>query len=385
MAGDTFDIDGVDVSTFFSELTQQGIPAAEAKVFLGELLVRDRLPHRFRYATAFPAEDASCTPSFDRTFRHVDWVDGESVVQAEKTSGEEGFNLRFHRIEVDLDSVGVDLALAFTCLAGMRRSLRSLLDEIRVEIDRINALLADREQSVFTPLLPKTGIEFLGKTKVGDVDKYILREGEQFRLVDFGPLVNPVSPPVKWFETLPHDRFVGVFSDAIEKVRTTPELNEAVRGGATVEELRTRFGGTAVTETPEGTPILVGDLLRDVPGTLTFADATDPAAALVASTFIAVSVSTASELRGAVLSEPARDLPAAEVLKSDVTVLESVDANLAQDLKTAGVTNVESLARASAPELVTALNAAGVAVVDAASVERAVTAAKVARSAVRIG
>lgn len=44
------------------------------------------------------------------SFAHQDWVDGEDVGQAEQTTGEDGFNTRFHRIESDLDALGSDFA-----------------------------------------------------------------------------------------------------------------------------------------------------------------------------------------------------------------------------------------------------------------------------------
>jgi hypothetical protein len=40
---------------------------------------------------------------FERTFFHSDWVDGEDLVQAESDNG---FNVRFHQIEDDLDALG---------------------------------------------------------------------------------------------------------------------------------------------------------------------------------------------------------------------------------------------------------------------------------------
>jgi hypothetical protein len=386
MAGQDLDIEGIDVKTFYSKITAAGVSTVEAKSLVAELLIRDRLPRRFHYATPFPADDPACVPAFARTFQHVDWVDGESVVQAEQTTGEEGFNLRFHRIETDLEALGRDIALAFTCLSAMRRSLRSLLDEIKVEVDRLNDLLGEREGPTFPrPLpLPKGGIEFMGKTKVGTVDKYILREGDNFRLVDLdlGAVVNPQRD---WVQPLPPDAVLDVVRDATEVIRTTPEINDAVRGGATAEEIRTRFGETPVATSPAGTPILLGEVLRDVPPTTTFVDAADPAAAVIASGVRAVGDESTTALRETVLRDASRDLSGTELMESRVAVLAPVSRDLARDLQLAGVDSVDSLARASGPELVTALETAGVANVDSAAVTRAITAARVARTVGRIG
>ena len=75
---------------------------------------------------------------FQRTFVHEDWVDGENVVQAGQTPGEDGFNARFHRIEDDLNAIRTDLVQAFSCINEMRKNLRVLLDEIQTEINLIN-------------------------------------------------------------------------------------------------------------------------------------------------------------------------------------------------------------------------------------------------------
>jgi hypothetical protein len=390
MARDELDIEGIDVNTFFTKVTAAGVSSVEAKSLIANLLVRDRLPRRFHYATPFPAEDPACTPAFDRTFRHVDWVDGESVVQAEETTGEDGFNKRFHRIESDLDALGADVALTFACMAGMRRNLRSLLDEIRVEVDRLNDLVADdggpiRPLPLPTPF-PRPGIEFLGKTKVGNLDKFILREGDEFRLVDLdiGSRINPTGP-VDWIQPLPRDSVVDVIRDATETIRTNPDISNAIRTGATAEEIRINFGDTTVATAPGGEAILLGDVLRDVPAGTTFIEAADPAAAVITSGVLATGVETSAILRATVLNDTSRNLGAAELLDSSVSVLAPVSVDFARDLETAGVANVDTLARASTVDVVTALNTAGVTNVDSAAVSRAITAARIARSVGRIG
>jgi hypothetical protein len=129
----------------FQRITAAGVSKADAAVVVGSWIIENagRAPRVFSYRTAFPASDPACTSQFVRTFLHQDWVDGEDVVQAEQTTGEEGFNLRFHRIESDLDSLARDVATAFVCLASMRASLRQLLDEIRTELNAINLNVAD--------------------------------------------------------------------------------------------------------------------------------------------------------------------------------------------------------------------------------------------------
>jgi hypothetical protein len=136
----------------FEQITKTGVSKADAAVIVGSWIFENfgRAPRVFSYRTDFPATDPDCTRQFVRTFVHQDWVDGEDVVQAEQTTGEEGFNLRFHRIESDLDALARDVATAFVCLAAQRASLRQLLDEIRNELNTINRTVAEpRERPPF--------------------------------------------------------------------------------------------------------------------------------------------------------------------------------------------------------------------------------------------
>ncbi|WP_462187024.1 hypothetical protein, partial [Frankia sp. CcWB2] len=74
----------------------------------------------FDYTTEFPREDPNVVPRFTRSFHHQDWFDGVSTVQAERNGAEEGFNLRFHRIESDLDGLSADGRVSLTELARVR-------------------------------------------------------------------------------------------------------------------------------------------------------------------------------------------------------------------------------------------------------------------------
>ncbi|EKV27257.1 hypothetical protein C882_1759 [Caenispirillum salinarum AK4] len=100
----------------------------------------------FKYGETFDAERAGCSPSFVRSFAHTDWIDGESVVQAETSTIEEGFNSRFHKIEDDLDGLAEDVSKSFGCLADLRAELAERLDELRQEINRVNADLHELRQ-----------------------------------------------------------------------------------------------------------------------------------------------------------------------------------------------------------------------------------------------
>lgn len=108
---------------------------------LGESIGRAK--RVFKYSETFPAEAPECQASFSRSFVHTDWIDGESVVQAEQNSIEEGFNLRFHNIETDLDALASDIRKAFTCIGVMRSDLAARLTELHTEINKINSDVFD--------------------------------------------------------------------------------------------------------------------------------------------------------------------------------------------------------------------------------------------------
>src|SRR5258707_863703 len=110
MAGE-LDIEGLGPEAIYQKITQQGISKSDAAVLVGDWIIHQHDGGRrvFDYATAFPATEAECLPHFARSFQHVDWIDGESVVQAGQTVGEDGFNARLHRIEADFDALGDDV------------------------------------------------------------------------------------------------------------------------------------------------------------------------------------------------------------------------------------------------------------------------------------
>lgn len=87
----------------------------------------------FNWDTDFPIDDPNCVALFARTFDHIDWIDGESIVQAESTPTEEGFNSRFNKIIADLEALGTDSTTAMACMATMRESLFRRFNEIAAE------------------------------------------------------------------------------------------------------------------------------------------------------------------------------------------------------------------------------------------------------------
>jgi hypothetical protein len=225
--------------SIFTKLQQGGVSKADAQVMVAGWILENlgALPKTFAFKTSFPGTVATCASQFARSFAHEDWVDGEDVVQAEQTTGEEGFNLRFHRIESDLDSLGRDVAQAFVCINAMRSSLRALLDEVQSEINMMYRQMARSSQTgkvTLEPGGPFIAGKYIGRTKYFD----------KFAQVFETPAGNVIVPVVD-------DLFVQPFvNPRVERVRAfgqflvNPKVDEAFKGdrGLTKAQFLEAFG-----------------------------------------------------------------------------------------------------------------------------------------------
>lgn len=149
----------LDTEEIFKTLDQYDLTDAQKGV-LATSIVLDHIgasKRVFSYVPPLAPAEAGCAPAFARSFVHADWQDGEDVVSAEGANGDEGFNARFHKIEDDLDALARDTAKSFECLAELRSALATALEQLRTEINRINAdIFALRPSSGGTTLPPVT-------------------------------------------------------------------------------------------------------------------------------------------------------------------------------------------------------------------------------------
>jgi hypothetical protein len=95
----------------------------------------------FTFQTQIALSAAECISSYQRLFVHPDFVDGVTVVQAQSTPEEIGFNARFHGIEGEFDGIARDLHLASNCVAELRRELFGLARELEAKITEIDSRL----------------------------------------------------------------------------------------------------------------------------------------------------------------------------------------------------------------------------------------------------
>jgi hypothetical protein len=178
-AFNTLELGGMTPAVVYQHLQTQGVSATDASLLVSGWIYQNfgNVQRSFAYAVPFAATDPGCVATFARSFHHVDWVDGENVVQAQQTTGDDGFNLRFHRIEADIDGLANEIAKLFACVAEMRSSLHDRLEESRAEINRIDSdVFALQTKGSTGPFVPGrySGLiespNFIATTKLGASD-----------------------------------------------------------------------------------------------------------------------------------------------------------------------------------------------------------------------
>lgn len=357
MADDILSFQGLKAETLLKTLIEEkGIPRADAGIMVSSWLFENfrTIPHRFDYATPFDAVDAHCVSAFQRTFHHVDWVDGENVVQAEETTLEEGFNRRFHRIENDLDALGAEVGKVFACLADMRRSVRTLLDEVRAELNRLNQAMnqgrvergpaAAKEAPPFGELLEAN--TFMGKTRFGDKDVTLWKTAHGLMML----------PSVASFGVDPVDDVRVRRAGEIGFVaKEDPQVRDAFAGGPrTKKEMVDAFGDVVG---PSG--MKVREMLAIVPDDTRFNSA-DEMVHVVADRE-AAALRTTEGAGAAIANAFGVERDVGTVADAKVERFETIPADARTAMVGAGVDTMDKLAGANADDLANRLRTAGVA------------------------
>jgi hypothetical protein len=367
MATNTLQIEGLSPDVVYSSLISKGVTPSEATRFIGDWIniVSGTRARSFDYVQAFPETEPDCASNFTRKFAHQDWVDGESVVQAQQSTGESGFNARFHAIEADLDSLGANIAKAFACGAELRKSLFALLAEIKTELNRIDSdlgRLINPPSTPFTGGVVSQGTKFLGTTTLG-TQQMTMWQGPQGILllpgtntINVDPLNNPRAQragQLADFVTQNQAAIAATFGTAA----FTKEMFVAKFGAQKTSD------GTLVKDTvaivPDGTSFATGDaLVNDVTSREAAAlRTTDGAAAAIASAL------GADAATGTVASAP-------------VEKFSAVPDNAKAALINAGIDTMQKLANANPRDVLAVLNKAGVQNLSAGDVANFTTRAK---------
>ncbi len=361
-----------EIDSTFNTIAATEMSVLEAKGLLLNTLINggyivDTTPHQrtFNYSDALDANAPACATSFNRAFDHEDWIDGESVVQAEQTTGEKGFNWRFHQIENDIDALGAEVARAFACLADLRDQLSLLLGEVRTELNRINADVFNCCQGkssgvIIDPVLPGAW-QWLGNTRIQNKDYIVYEVAGRYQMV---PLVSQELAGIG-------DIIGGnpiVFQPSIGTIEEGQRLKrpgEMARWFATDPDVR------ALIDEREGRltkRVLVqnfGD--REISPGLTVADAVDmlpanktydnPQALL--DDLAAREAKQIREVGGADRVSTVLGVTGATIAEAPVERLDVVDTSMRSALARAGFRTVGSISNATPAELNTALRNVG--------------------------
>jgi hypothetical protein len=231
--------DLANATQIYDILLKKGIKQSDATIIVSEWIVDNARSagRSFNYSQSFPAADPACAPPpFARSFQHVDWVDGESVVQASATpGGDEGFNARLHKIETDLDRLGALIAQAFTCMNAMRANLSLALNEVRDELNRINADLTRGKRGaggpVFNGMIDKQQIH-VGVNSTNGKGAHV------WKMDDGSMLAMPIQTIRQPLVSDPTERGAGI----AEVLAADPAIRRDIPGEITVSEMREKFG-----------------------------------------------------------------------------------------------------------------------------------------------
>jgi hypothetical protein len=351
-------IEGLNANDVYDTLRNAGISEVQASEFVGSWLLGNAGKTRrvFDYKTAFPATEPDCTSHFHRSFVHHDWHDGEDLVQAEQSAGEDGFNLRFHKIENDLDALGADVAEAFLCLGEMRAALRALLDEIKTELNTIEGDLADLKGRTGVQVGPpvvggKFGGAYVGSTSFfgSNVDVFqgadgtlVFTPGIKVTGGGGGPVVDPES-------RIQRATAFAAFAATNEKFRAL------FAGGKTVtkEQVLKAVG----TEVVDG--VAVSDLIDILPSTARYQTPESFAAGLAEREGLALRTSGTAD--AAVQSALGfQGAPTSGIADASIHDFQVVPAQARTALAAGGITSVGALAKQSPAALATALRQGGV-------------------------
>ena len=344
----------MSVGQLYTDLIGKGIDKSDAAVLASSWIFENiaGAARTFRYVQPFPASDPACAvPPFTRTFEHRDWFDGQSVVQAQETPDEAGFNTRFHQIETDLDRLGGDVATVVTCLASMRASLRQLLDEIRAELNRLNAdVHAGRPKGPVGPVKPPY-YDVVDATTYKGRHKWLGKDVNVFE-TPAGTLVLPVV------ETIGSDILTGgrLRGGAMitRYVTEHDEIRQRFPQEIEVKALEEEFGDVVLTDGRR-----LGDVIKVLPAEAKFAgldaliaEVSEREAAIVRTTAGAAgALSTALGMEEAQLGS---------VAAVDVGRLTTLPAKARAALAEGGVGTLKELASATPQKLVEVLAAKGV-------------------------
>jgi hypothetical protein len=313
-------------------------------------------PVPVKVTTAVEDTDPKCTVTYNRDFTHIDWIDGESRVQAGMTPEELGFNARFHAIENEFDAVATQLNRFGSCAAGIRSDLAGVVKELEAKITALqNEIHARRQEEK-----PPTGPKFLGTATVDDKPILITQIADEFKFVGFQeqPIRIPdLKIPVKPVDPNPDPRILLDLTAGLTHVLTAPGVEELWQAGGpvTVGDLRTS-PRTATVVLPTGEAL--GAVLATMPANAEFDNPAVAVAEVVEHLVAGMSRETSTTVREHVVTGEAAARTGGALLSSSVASL-GFDEQVTHALAAAELGTVARLANAEPTVVANALRTAG--------------------------
>lgn len=336
----------------------------EAWEVVGNYLIDSRFGvgrRPFDYQTPFSKAEPGCAPKFSRQFQHKDWRDGQDLVQAEQSAGEDGFNFRFHQIEKDMDNVRDDVRTLFNCLASMRAALFDRFGELKTEIGVINKEIDDCCGSKLEPGTFEIDVNEIFKPKFQGGVNWFGKEMNVFE-TDRGVVLIPKVAPIDYTPDSRVNRVAGL-GHVLER---SQKIKNAFKAGPVSRETLVKDLGNIETE--DGTPL--EELLEILPEKTTYSSPESLLKAVAEREAAAIRTSgRAEDVIGVELgSETAGDV-GQPIALSGLERFERIPEDARTALIASGVATVGDLAKIDPKKLSADLKREGVAAPAAAAAE----------------
>ncbi|WP_420451175.1 hypothetical protein [Ilumatobacter sp.] len=376
-----FTINGTSSTVVAESLSVAGLSNTTIAEIVGGWFVGvtgSTTPTPFRFDTDVEANDPSCVVDYSRGFAHVDWIDGESRVQAGMTPEELGVNARFHSLENEFDAIGDQFARLGNCVAALRSDLFGVAAELEAKITTLQNQVHTLEQEGREE---ETGPVILGTATFDGRDSFVTKFGNDFKFVDFAstPIktTRPTFGGLEVFDpgVIDPGELGGLVLD-IDEAFTHPAI-DALFGDGPVTVTDVRRHGADVT-LPSG--VALGTVIAALPGDATFATRADAVAGAIESIVAELPDGRIAAVRSEVLAGDSVDRTGGALLNSGVTGV-TTDPRVAEALGAAGFGTIGRLASADRTDVLSAVGGLGVAV-DAGSIDAAIAGAMIG-SAIR--
>jgi hypothetical protein len=365
MSNTNLELAGMTPEVLYNNLKTAGVTDVDAGLLVSGWIFKNfgNVQRTFSYGQTFDAVDTNCgAATFARGFVHADWVDGESVVQAQQTTSEEGFNVRFHKIEADIDGLAAEIAKLYACVADMRSNLHDRLEEIKAELNRLDADTfksgnaprgTGAEFPVYGSLL--NNAQYAGVSKFGDQTVAMWNTNQGMYML---PAVNPVvGDPIS-------DARVQSAASFAKYVTENPAIAQSFTSAFTVGDFVSKYGSVQLDN-----GLTVSQTLDSLPSNAQF-ETVDALTTGVSQQSASAIKSAAGQNVGSVIAA-AFGTQAGALSQVSVNRLSTVPTAAQAALAQAGFTTLGKLSSANVADVTTALQRSGVAglgVGDAASI-----------------